>query len=122
MPYVKIYPANTWGQGNIIEINMLKNIMAFREEKLPNYIYDDGLYLMYCIENKLPVYTTAVGLMQHLCPVNSTLGYNNKGKVSKVFIGENIYNKVNWSNYNYKQVNVPTSCNMKKEYAKYGKH
>lgn len=122
VPYAQIYPANTWGQGNLIPIDMLKQIMKFREEKLPNYIYDDGLYLMYCIENKLPVYTTRVALLQHLCPVDSTLGYNNKNKVSKVWIGEDIYKEVHWEHHDYKKYNLPTTCNLEKEYKKYGKH
>lgn len=121
-PYARIFPANTWGQANIIPINMLHKITAFREEKLPNYIYDDGLYLMYCIENGMPVYTTRVSLLQHLCPTNSTLGYNNKNKVSKIWAGEDIYDKVNWNNMQFKKYNIPTSCDKEKEYAKYGKH
>ena len=121
-PYGQIFPANTWGQGNIIEIGMLKEIMKFREEKIPNYIYDDGLYLMYCIENNLPVYTTRVGLLQHLCPTDSTLGYNNKNKVSKVFIGEDIYDKVNWKSRDYKKFNLPTTADLEKEYKKYGRN
>ena len=121
-PYGQIFPANTWGQGNVIEVNMLKDIMKFREEKLPNYIYDDGLYLMYCIENNLPVYTTRVGLLQHLCPVDSTLGYNNKNKVSKVFLGEDIYDKVNWKSRDYKKFNLPTTADLEKEYKKYGRN
>lgn len=120
-PYARIFPANTWGQANIIPIEMLKKIVAFREEKLPNYIYDDGLYLMYCIENGMPVYTTRVALLQHLCPTNSTLGYNNKNKVSKVWAGEDVYEKVNWNSKAVKKYNIPTSCDMEKEYAKYGK-
>ena len=121
-PYGQIFPANTWGQGNVIEVSMLKDIMKFREEKLPNYIYDDGLYLMYCIENNLPVYTTRVGLLQHLCPVDSTLGYNNKNKVSKVFLGEDIYDKVNWKSRDYKKFNLPTTADLEKEYKKYGRN
>ena len=121
-PYGQIFPANTWGQGNVIEIGMLKEIMKFREEKIPNYIYDDGLYLMYCIENNLPVYTTRVGLLQHLCPTDSTLGYNNKNKVSKVFLGEDIYDKVNWKSRDYKKFNLPTTADLEKEYKKYGRN
>ena len=101
---------------------MLKEIMKFREEKIPNYIYDDGLYLMYCIENNLPVYTTRVGLLQHLCPTDSTLGYNNKNKISKVFLGEDIYDKVNWKSRDYKKFNLPTSADLQKEYKKYGRN
>ena len=120
-PYARIFPAKTWGQANIIPIEMLKKIVAFREEKLPNYIYDDGLYLMYCIENGMPVYTTRVALLQHLCPTDSTLGYNNKNKVSKVWAGEDVYEKINWNSKAVKKYNIPTSCDMEKEYAKYGK-
>lgn len=120
-PYARIFPANTWGQANIIPIEMLKKIMRFREDRLPNYIYDDGLYLMYCIENGMPVYTTRVALLQHLCPTQSTLGYNNKNKVSKIWAGEDIFDRVNWDSKDVKKYNIPTSCDMAKEYAKYGR-
>jgi len=121
-PYIEIFPANTWGQCNVIPIPMLKMIMKFREEKLPNYIYDDGLYLMYCIENKIPVYTTKVALLQHLCPTTSMLGYNNKHKVSKVWVGEDVFDKINWSSDKFKRKSIPTSCDFEKEYKKYGRH
>ena len=120
-PYARLFPANTWGQGNLIPIPMLKKIMEFREEKLPNYLYDDGLYLMYCIENGMPVYTTRVALLQHLCPTQSTLGYNNKNKVTKVWAGENVYNRINWKSKEFKKYCIPASCQPEKEYAKYGK-
>lgn len=120
-PYCFIFPANTWGPANIIPVGMLKMIMEFREEKLPNYIYDDGLYLMYLIENGLPCYTTNVALLQHLCPVNSMLGYNDKRRVSKVWAGEDVYGAINWNSKTLKRYNFPTSCDIEKEYAKYGK-
>jgi len=119
-PYARIFPANTWGQGNLIPIPMLEKIMQFRKEYLPNYIYDDALYLAYCIENLMPVYTTRVALMQHLCPSNSLLGYNNKNKVSKIWAGEDVFGKINWKSRDYKKYNIPTSANLAKEYAKYG--
>lgn len=120
-PYARLFPANTWGQGNLIPIDMLGKIMQFREEKLPNYLYDDGLYLMYCIENGMPVYTTRIALLQHLCPTQSTLGYNNKNKVSKLWAGEDIFDRVNWGSKDYKKYRIPASCIPEKEYAKYGK-
>lgn len=119
-PYARLFPANTWGPGNVIPVDMLKKIMAFREERLPNYIYDDGLYLMYCVENGMPVYTTRVALFQHLCPEDSTLGYNSKRKVSKLWIGEDIYGRVNWANRAVKTYNVPSGVDFAKEYAAYG--
>lgn len=121
-PYAQIYPANTWGPGNIIPIDMLKLIMEFREEKLPNYIFDDGLYLMYCIEQYLPVYTTRVALLQHLGNGQSLLGHGRKDQVSKVWIGEDIYDKVNWKSRDFKKYNLPTSCDIEKEYQKYGRN
>ena len=94
--------------------------MQFREERLPNYIYDDGLYLMYCIEHGMPVYTTRVALLQHLCPSKSLLGYNNRQKVSKLWAGEDVFDRINWESREYKKYNLPTSCNLEKEYKKYG--
>lgn len=120
-PYAKLEPPNTWGQGNIIPLDMLKNIMEFRKEKMPKYIYDDGLYWIYCSLNHLPTYTTRVALMQHLCPSKSLLGYNNKNKISKLWIGEDIYDKVNWKNYNFKKYNIPEAKGtLERELKKYG--
>ena len=120
-PYAMIQPANTWGPGNLLEIGMIRKMMDFRREKIPNYIYDDGLYLMYALEKGIPTYTTRVALLQHLCPTESLLGYNNKRKVSKVWDGaENVYERINWSNKSVKRYNFPTSCDIEKEYAKYG--
>lgn len=119
-PYARLFPANTWGPGNVIPIGMLKKIMAFREERLPNYIYDDGLYLMYCIENGIPTYTTRVALLQHLCPEDSLLGYNSSRKVSKIWAGEDVYGRIKWQNRIPKSYNIPTSANIPEEYAKYG--
>lgn len=122
-PYARIFPAETWGPGNVIPIPMLKKIMEFRQEKLPNYIYDDGLYQIYCIENGMPVYTTRVSLLQHLCPKDSILGYNDGRKVSKVWAGEDIFDRVNWGSREYKKYNFGSMSREKiqRHYDKYGK-
>lgn len=119
-PYARIFPANTWGQCNIIPLNMLEKIMEFREEKLSNYIYDDAIYLLYCKMHGMPVYTTRIALMQHLCPTSSMLGYNNKNKVSKLWAGEDVYSKINWNSDEYKKYRLPDSVNEEEVYAKYG--
>lgn len=119
-PYARIFPANTWGPGNVIPIPMLQKIMAFRQERLPNYIYDDGLYLMYCMEHGMPTYTTRVALLQHLAPEDSTLGYNSKRKVSKVWAGEDVYSRINWRNRAVKTYNFPDGIDIGLHYKKYG--
>lgn len=121
-PYAMLYPANTWGQGNLIETGMLRKILLFRNERLPNYIYDDGLYLMYCTDRNIPVYTTRVALLQHLCPTKSLLGYNNKLKTSKVWAGKDrIYERMNWSSNEIKKYSFPMPKKViEEEYRKYG--
>ncbi len=119
-PYAILKPANTWGPGNMIPMDMLRKIMTFREERLPNYIYDDGLYFMYCLDKGIPCYTTRVALLQHLCPTASMLGYNSKRKVSKVWKGADVHDKINWDSSMMKRYNFPTSANLEVEYAKYG--
>lgn len=120
-PYAMIQPANTWGQGNVIEAGMLRKIMEFRQEKMPNYIYDDALYLIYCNLKGIPTYTTRVAMLQHLCPTNSMLGYNNQKKVSKVWIGENVYERMNWENRSIKRYNTGSQKKtIEREMLKYG--
>lgn len=119
-PYIEINPANAWGQCNIIPIYLLRKIIKFKQELLPRYPHDDNLLAIYCIENGMPIYTTAVSLLQHLCPTNSVLGFNNKNKVSKVWAGEDIFEKVNWESDIFKVRRLPLSCNIQKEYEKWG--
>lgn len=119
-PYTQIKPPNTWGQGNLIPTTMLRKIVDFRNEFLPNYIYDDGLYLMYLGEIGKCSYTTNVALMQHLCPTESTLGYNNKNKVSKVWAGEDVYDRINWRCADEKRINTGKGCDYEKEYKRWG--
>lgn len=119
-PYCEVHPANTWGQGNLIPIPMLRAIMKFRETYLPNYIYDDGVYLMYLGEQGKSVYTTNVALLQHLCPSNSLLGYNNKNKVSKVWVGEDVYDRINWRSMVEKRINAGRGPDYAKEYKRWG--
>lgn len=120
-PYVKLYPANTWGQANLFPIEMAIDIVNYRREVIPNYIYDDGLYLMYLYDHYLPAYTLNVGLCQHLCPTKSTLGYNNKNKVTKVFDGLDVYDKINWDNHEEKAYNFADVAAMERDREKYGR-
>lgn len=121
-PYVQLYPANTWGQGNLFPLQMAIDMLKYRKEVIPNYIYDDGLYWMYLWDHGLPCYTTSVAVLQHLCPSSSMLGYNNGKKVSKVWAGEDIFDKVNWVDQSEKKMNFsPDKKIMEAEKQKYGK-
>lgn len=122
-PYGQIYPANTWGPGNIIEIELLKDIMKFREDRLPQCIYDDCIYWMYCWEKRLPVYTTQVALLQHLGNGKSLLGHGRKDQVSKVWIGEDIYDVVNWNSRECKKLPYSASKSILENiYERYGRN
>ena len=121
-PYVKLYPANTWGQANLFPITMAIELLKYRSDVIPNYIYDDGLYFMYLNSVDKPAYTLNVGLCQHLCPTSSTLGYNNKNKISKVFAGEDVYGRINWDDQSEKKYNFAESKKtVEREIQKYGK-
>ena len=95
-PYLIVKGYNTWGQGIILPREYIKKVMRFSDEELgTDFQWDDGQYAWYAKENSIPIMTTVPSLLQHLCPTESTLGYNNKNKVSKVWNGEDISGE-NW--------------------------
>ena len=95
-PYVIIKGRNAWGQGMMMPISYVKPMFDFADAELgADFPYDDGIYAWWAEKEKLEIMTTIPSTIQHLCPNNSTLGYNNKNKVSKVWIGRDL-SKVNW--------------------------
>lgn len=95
-PYLVIKGTNAWGQGMLMPIKHIKPMFEFSDRELGgDFPYDDGVYIWYAIENDIPIATTIPSTIQHLCPTESTLGYNDRRKVSKVWMGKDI------SNYNW---------------------
>lgn len=95
-PYVIIKGRNAWGQGMLMPVKYVKPMFEFADAELgKDFPYDDGIYAWWAQKEMIEIMTTIPSTIQHLCPVDSTLGYNDKRKVSKVWIGEDL-SKVNW--------------------------
>lgn len=52
--------------------------------------YEDMRLWGFMYFNKLSAYVVVPNLVQHMAPMQSTLGFNNKGKVSPCFIGRDV--------------------------------
>ena len=117
-PYLIIKGTNAWGQGMLMPVKHIKPMFEFADRELGvNFPYDDGIYIWYAIENSIPIATTIPSTIQHLCPTDSTLGYNDKRKVSKVWMGEDI-SDFNWDSKSFiftKAMPNDVSLSMQKE-------
>lgn len=95
-PYVIIKGWNTWGQGIVMPVSYVKPMFEFADRELgADFPYDDGIYAWWAKRERIWIATTIPSTIQHLCPSDSTLGYNNKNKVSKVWRGKDL-SDVNW--------------------------
>ena len=95
-PYLIIKGRNAWGQGMMMPLAYVEPMFEFADLELgEDFPYDDGIYIWWAQSVGLEIMTTIPSTIQHLCPTESTLGYNNKLKVSKVWAGENL-DDVNW--------------------------
>ena len=95
-PYIIIKGRNSWGQGMLMPISYVKPMFDFADRELgADFPFDDGIYSWWAIDTDKQIMTTIPSTIQHLCPVKSTLGYNNKNKVSKVWRGRDL-SDVNW--------------------------
>lgn len=95
-PYMIIKGVNAWGQGMLMPVQHIKPMFEFADRELgKDFPYDDGIYIWYAREVGIPIATTIPSTIQHLCPTESTLGFNNRKKISKVWIGEDI-SDYNW--------------------------
>ena len=112
--FVYISGYNTWGPGNVFPKWMIPKMLEWRNKNIPDHPYDDSLYWLFAKEFKIPIITTIPSLIQHLCPINSLLGYNNKLKVSKVWIGKDLSN-VNWDSNKIITRNLPCTSTLARE-------
>lgn len=95
-PYVVIKGRNAWGQGILMPVKYVKPMFDFADKELgSDFPYDDGIYAWWAEHEKIEIMTTIPSTIQHLCSTDSTLGFNNKNKVSKVWTGADLSN-VNW--------------------------
>lgn len=95
-PYIIINGCNTWGQGIMMPISYVKPVFEFVDAELgSDFPFDDGVYSWWAQREKVYIASTIPSTIQHLCPTESTLGYNNKNKVTKVWTGPDL-SGVNW--------------------------
>lgn len=95
-PYMIIKGVNAWGQGMLMPLSHVHPMFDFADRELGvDFPYDDGVYIWYAREYGIPIATTIPSTIQHLCPTDSTLGFNNKNKTTKVWFGEDI-SDYNW--------------------------
>lgn len=94
-PFVEVLGGGVWGQAIIIPRSIIPKIFEWVDSINPDYPHDDAAISEYARLHGVKVLLTRWSLVQHLCPTNSLLKYNNKQKVSKVYIGnlnaENIF-------------------------------
>lgn len=96
-PYIIIKGCNTWGPGNMMPVSYIKPMFEFVDTELGrDFPFDDGIYSWWAQREKVYIASTIPSTVQHLCPTQSTLGYNNKNKITKVWTGPDL-SGVNWS-------------------------
>ena len=109
-----------WGQAVVMPIKIISECFNWIEETLgKDYPHDDrGIELFLReIHPEIPVVTTAPSLIQHLCPTESQLGYNNRNKVSKVWKGENV-TMYGWDNPDIKSIGIIDRYTVESEIGK----
>ena len=96
-PYIIIKGCNTWGPGNMMPVSYIRPMFEFVDRELgPDFPFDDGIYSWWAQREKVYIASTIPSTVQHLCPTQSTLGYNNKNKITKVWTGPDL-DAVNWN-------------------------
>ena len=86
-PYCRIDGHGVWGQAVIIPKEHIAPLFAWIDRINPAFPHDDTAIGQYAELHDIPVMTTIPGLVQHCCPTESLLGFNNRKKVSKVYTG-----------------------------------
>lgn len=95
-PYVVIKGCNAWGQGIMMPLKFVKPLYDFVDTELcPDFPRDDGIYAWWAQKEKMHILTTVPSTIQHLCPKDSTIGFNDARKISKVWRGRDL-SDVNW--------------------------
>lgn len=115
-PYVIIKGRNAWGQGMMMPLSFVDPLYAFVDKELcPDFPNDDGIYAWWAEQEKMEIMTTIPSTIQHLCPTESTLGFNDKRKVSKVWIGHDL-SEVNWKAKNFTfSPSMPIEVSLKQQ-------
>ena len=123
-PYIIIKGCNTWGPGNMMPVEYIKPLFEFVDDELgKDFPFDDGIYSWWAKKEMINIATTIPSTVQHLCPTESTLGYNNKNKISKVWVGEDLTH-VDWEAKHFaftKSMPISTSLEKTKQLIAEGK-
>lgn len=86
---VKNKRGGIWGQAVVAPREIVGDFYNWgrkvAEEHNAKVFHDDVMFGEYALEHGIEVYIPIPGIVQHLCPTRSLLGFNNKNKVSKVF-------------------------------------
>ena len=101
-PYLLCKGGACYGQCVIIPTKYIKYLNEWVERRCPpNYPHDDVALGEFSNDNHIQLFATIPCILQHTEPTNSTLKYNNKNKVSKVYNGKDAPNFENWLDKNY---------------------
>lgn len=94
-PYIKCIGDGVWGQAVILPKEIISKIFEWVDSINPNYPHDDVAIAEYARLHGIQILLTRWSLVQHLCPTKSLLGFSNRNKTSKTYIGrlnaENIF-------------------------------
>lgn len=76
------------GQAVLMPVPMLKEFLAWERRTCPAEMpYEDSRLYGFMAEHDLLTWNTVPALIEHLQPMNSILGFNNKGKIAAEFLG-----------------------------------
>ena len=113
-PFIEVLGGGVWGQAVIIPKQIIPKIFEWVDSINPNYPHDDAAISEYARLHGVKVLLTRWSLVQHLCPTDSLLRYNNKQKVSKVYIGSLDAEYIFWeSNAPMSKINIKSCVEVK---------
>ena len=90
-PYIRINGYGIYGQAIMMRVDYIKKMFEQIDSVLgKNYPHDDCAIGVFAGLNKIDVISTIPSLVQHLCPTESLLKFNDRRKISKVWTDEDI--------------------------------
>lgn len=118
-PYVKNKGCGCYGQCIIIPVKYIKLFNDWVKQRCPeDYPHDDVAVGEFAKDNNIEVFCTIPSILQHIEPCNSILKYNNKNKISKVYINKIAPLMEDWYSTTYSCVNIGNSKCMVDELIK----
>ena len=107
-PYIKISGYGIYGQAIMMKIDYIGRMFYLIDKYLgEDYPHDDCAIGVFAGIKKIDVLSTIPSLLQHLCPTESLLKFNDRRKVSKVWMGEQIGEE--WLNFESDEINISKS-------------